>query len=60
MSREKTVFGSTIDADAIGVVALSRTGLFKGLIICMNVVMVLSLCIWLLLYLVDVVKNMVL
>lgn len=54
------MFGSTIDADAIGVVALSRTGLFKGLIICMNVVMVLSLCIWLLLYLVDVVKNMVL
>lgn len=36
------MFGSTIDADAIGVVALSRTGLFKGLIICMNVVMVLS------------------
>lgn len=36
------MFGSTIDAYAIDVVPLIRTGLFEGLIICMNVVMVLS------------------
>lgn len=35
------MYGSTIDADAISVVALSRKGLFEGLIICMNVVMLL-------------------
>ena len=41
-SREYIVFELTIDADAMGVVALSLTCLLVGLRICMNVLFVLS------------------